>query len=58
MRTATLAILFYLTIHCASAWDTEELEIFDLVEEINLNFYNVLGIQQVINKNFIQVFCN
>lgn len=47
MRTATFAILLYLSIHCASAWDTEELEIFDLVEEINQNFYNVLGVQQV-----------
>lgn len=47
MRTATLAILFYLSVQCAYAWDTEELEIFDLVEEINLNFYNVLGVQQV-----------
>ncbi|XP_037027797.1 uncharacterized protein F54F2.9 [Bradysia coprophila] len=46
MRTATLAIFIYLSIHCAHAWDTEELEIFDLVEEINLNFYNVLGVQQ------------
>lgn len=28
-------------------WDTEELEIFDLVEEINKNFYNFMGIAQV-----------
>ncbi len=50
MRTATLAILIYLSIHCVYAWDTEELEIFDLVEEINQNFYNVLGVQQVCLK--------
>ena len=29
------------------AWDNEELEIFDLVEEINLNFYQILGVNQV-----------
>ncbi|KAJ6638366.1 DnaJ like subfamily C member 1 [Pseudolycoriella hygida] len=46
MRIATLAILIYLLIHNVGAWDTEELEIFDLVEEINQNFYNVLGVQQ------------
>lgn len=32
------------TIHC---WDNEELEIFDLVEEINKNFYEFMGISQV-----------
>lgn len=52
MRTATLAILIYLSIHCVYAWDTDELEIFDLVEEINQNFYNVLGVQQVRLKEF------
>lgn len=29
------------------AWDTEELEIFDLVEEINQNFYTVLNVEKV-----------
>lgn len=29
------------------AWDNDDLEIFDLVEEIDKNFYEVLGIQQV-----------
>lgn len=29
------------------SWDHQELEIFDLVEEINENFYTVLGISQV-----------
>ncbi|XP_076057448.1 uncharacterized protein F54F2.9 [Oratosquilla oratoria] len=27
-------------------WDTEEMEMFDLVEEINENFYEVMGISQ------------
>ncbi|KAH8315488.1 hypothetical protein KR074_006951 [Drosophila pseudoananassae] len=30
----------------ASAWHSEELEIFDLVEEVNRNFYEFMGINQ------------
>ncbi|RUS71806.1 hypothetical protein EGW08_020431 [Elysia chlorotica] len=29
-----------------SGWDTDDLEIFDLVEEVNANFYEVFGISQ------------
>lgn len=29
------------------AWDTEELEVFDVVEEVNQNFYELLGVPQV-----------
>lgn len=29
------------------AWDNDELEIFDLVEEINENFYKILNVEQV-----------
>ena len=29
------------------AWGNEELELFDLVEEVNQNFYDVLGVDQV-----------
>lgn len=32
------------------AWDNEELELFDLVEEVNANFYDVLGVEQVISR--------
>lgn len=28
------------------AWDSEEMEIFDLVEEINQNFYEFMNLQQ------------
>ena len=31
----------------ALCWDEEELEIFDVVEEVNENFYSVMGIEQV-----------
>lgn len=29
------------------SWDNEELELFDLVEEINENFYKLLGVEEV-----------
>jgi len=28
------------------AWDTDEMDIFDLVEEVNKNFYEVMGLEQ------------
>lgn len=41
-------LLFVVSVGNVSAWDQEELEIFDLVEEINENFYTILKVQQVI----------
>lgn len=43
------ALVLFLAVLCLDvhAWDTEELEIFDLVEEINRNFYEFMGIAQV-----------
>lgn len=40
-------LLFLL--HLATAvlgWDSEDLELFDLVEEVNQNFYDLLGVTQ------------
>lgn len=31
----------------ARGWESGDLELFDLVEEVQLNFYQVLGVQQV-----------
>lgn len=42
-----LLTLITLNINNVSAWDQDELEIFDLVEEINENFYTILKIDQV-----------
>lgn len=44
-----LSILALCALECrlASAWDNDDFEIFDLVEEINENFYKVLNIEQV-----------
>lgn len=38
---------FLFNIGNVRAWDQEQLEIFDLVEEINANFYTVLKVNQV-----------
>ena len=40
-------LIVLLTIRSAQCWDSEEMEIFDLVEEINQNFYELLGVSQV-----------
>ena len=42
---------FLLMIHNCLGWNTDEMEIFDAVEEIEQNFYDVLGISQVKNIN-------
>ncbi len=44
---ARVAILFALVLASAHAWTTQELELYDLVEEVGVNFYDFLGISQV-----------
>ncbi|KAL6436321.1 hypothetical protein ACFW04_004694 [Cataglyphis niger] len=36
------------------AWDNDDLEVFDVVEEVNQNFYDVLGITQSANASEIK----
>ncbi len=33
--------------HYVKAWDQSELEMFDLIEEMNVNFYEFLKIEKV-----------
>jgi DnaJ family protein C protein 1 len=40
--------LMVLSLDAVQCWDNEELEIFDLVEEVNTNFYTLLGVTEVI----------
>lgn len=42
-----LIIFTLLFASCAVAWDQDDLEVFDLVEEVNENFYELLKIKQV-----------
>lgn len=50
-------ILYFLNtlFRFSHAWDNDELEVFDVVEEVNQNFYDVLGVTQVI---FLQIYLN
>ena len=42
-----IILVFLLSSHYSDAWDTDEMELFDLVEEVNGNFYDILGVEQV-----------
>lgn len=43
-----LVLLFLGALIChASAWDDDDLEVFDVVEEVNQNFYELMGVAQV-----------
>lgn len=39
-------LLFLLSLDAVQCWDNEELEIFDLVEEVNTNFYTLMGVSE------------
>ncbi|XP_058797463.1 uncharacterized protein LOC131667783 [Phymastichus coffea] len=39
-------LLLVISINSVFAWDTEQLEVFDVVEEVNQNFYELLGVPQ------------
>ena len=41
----SVIVLLFL-IPAALAWDNEEMDLFDLVEEVNKNFYEVMGLEQ------------
>lgn len=48
VRPLWLLLLFLLAaVGPVRAWESGDLELFDLVEEVQLNFYEFLGVQQV-----------
>lgn len=47
MKLKLVLVLALTLIGTVTAWDNEELEIFDVVEEVNQNFYEMLGVKQV-----------
>jgi hypothetical protein len=48
VRPLWLLLLFLLAaVRPVRAWESGDLELFDLVEEVQLNFYEFLGVQQV-----------
>ena len=40
-------LLFLLSFQSASCWDSNEMEVFDAYEEVNENFYQLMGITEV-----------
>lgn len=46
-RRRLLLLLLLLVAGPARGWESGDLELFDLVEEVQLNFYQFLGVQQV-----------
>ncbi|KAK9296796.1 hypothetical protein QLX08_009316 [Tetragonisca angustula] len=58
MRVSLLLIfrvLYFFNVYdTANAWDNDELEVFDVVEEVNQNFYEVLGVPQSANASEIK----
>lgn len=42
-----LLLLLLAAVGPARGWESGDLELFDLVEEVQLNFYQFLGVQQV-----------
>ncbi|XP_052094861.1 uncharacterized protein F54F2.9-like [Mytilus californianus] len=47
-------LLFLSHLWIAESWDTDDLELFDLVEEVNRNFYEVLGVDQAASSSEIR----
>lgn len=58
MRVSLLLIFrilcFFDVYGVTNAWDNDELEVFDVVEEVNQNFYEVLGVPQAANASEIK----
>lgn len=46
-----LVICFLTTFSYTRAWDNDELEVFDVVEEVNQNFYTMLNVPVVSINN-------
>ncbi|XP_076236037.1 dnaJ homolog subfamily C member 1 isoform X2 [Calliopsis andreniformis] len=47
-------LYFFDTYRFTIAWDNDELEVFDVVEEVNQNFYEVLSVPQAANASEIK----
>lgn len=50
--TNLLVWTYLVSFEFTAAWNNEEMEMFDLVEEVNTNFYEVLGVDQVKTADF------
>lgn len=56
LPSVVFGVLCFLDVFRSScAWDNDELEVFDVVEEVNQNFYDVLGVTQVFPDPFVML---
>lgn len=51
--TKVLLALSLFIIHGCVAWDQQELGMYDLIEEVNQNFYELFGIEPVSSDFYI-----
>jgi len=51
--------LLFILLRCTDVygWDSIDLELFDIVEEVKDNFYDVLGLKQVRSIDIKFLFC-
>lgn len=54
LRLVTFAVVVANSPSLVKCWDNEELELFDLVEEVNTNFYTLLGVLQTSDAKTIR----
>lgn len=47
LKNCLLFVLFIYCVNSAVAWDDADFEVFDVVEEVNQNFYELMGVPQV-----------
>lgn len=47
MFLKTFVIFILISVGYGHGWDSDDLELFDLVEEVNDNFYEVMGLEKV-----------
>ncbi|KAJ8960231.1 hypothetical protein NQ318_003956 [Aromia moschata] len=53
MKLGYVLLLAYL-INNVAAWDSEQLEVFDVVDEVKQNFYDLLNISQDASSSVIR----
>lgn len=45
--------IFLICTKCVVSWDSEQMEVFDVVEEVKQNFYEMLNVTQVKQKKIL-----
>lgn len=45
-----LVLVLTMSLKMVQGWDSEQLEVFDVVDEVKENFYSLMNISQVCNR--------